>query len=55
MKKSFLVTIACVMCVSFSMLSGCGTVNGTGKAISDIGNGAGSDINSAGRAVQRAS
>ena len=37
MKKSFTVSIGCVMCVAFILLSGCNTVKGVGRDTSAVG------------------
>ncbi len=37
MKKSFTVSIGCVMCVALILLSGCNTVKGVGRDTAAVG------------------
>ena len=56
-KKTIIVSIACVMCASFNMLSACsttkGTINGAGDVAKGTANGVESTANGIGSDLRR--
>ena len=45
-KKTIIVSIACIMCASFSILSACSTVQGTANGVGEVAKGTAKGVSS---------